>query len=617
MRLTEVKLKNYRAYRDEVSVTIENLTVIVGRNDAGKSTILDALDLFFNDSDIEREDACVHGDPADVRITCVFSDLPDEIILDEQHPTTLQREYLVRQDGQLEICRVYNCSSAKGKQVRIFARADHPTREGCSDLLALKIKELKARASEQNVALQGANQSIKTDLRAAIWSQTADLMLAPTEVDLSAETGKTAWDQIRLHLPVYALFKSDRASTDQDAEAQDPMKAAIKETVKKHEAQLNGIIDQVKNELERVAKKTVEKIQEMSPALANTLTPQVKNKNWDSLFSVSLSGEDGIAINKRGSGTRRLVLLNFFRAKAEDAATSRGTGTIYAVEEPETSQHPIHQLMLLDAFQELTGQNHAQVILTTHTPTLARKVDRNYLRLVLVENGHPKVLHGNEDSTLQTIKSTLGVLPDHDVKAFLGVEGKWDIEFLKRISKIIHFSNPAVPDLESAESSGALVFIPLGGSSMELWTARLAGLDRPEFYLTDRDTPPPANPKYHAQHAVWNARPNCTVFCTNKRELENYLHPDAIKLVAPSFPDAIAAFDDVPLMLAEVLHSADPHSSPWGALAPEKRKEKAGRAKRRLNQECVGNMTVSLLAESDPDGEVVQWLSALGEQLTQ
>lgn len=615
MKLKEVKLQNFRGYKTEVTIPFENLTVLIGRNDAGKSSILDALNIFFNDAEIEKEDACVHGNANDVRISCVFSELPKEIVLDDQHPTTLQKEYLVRQDGQLEVCRTYSCNAAKGKQARIFARANHPTVEGCSDLMGLKIKDLKGRATERGVDFTGVNQTIKTELRQAIWTQTAALALAESEIDLSAETGKTAWDQIQLHLPVYALFKSDRASTDQDAEAQDPMKAAIKQTVKSYEAQLNGLVDKVKTELERLAKNTVEKIQEMSPELAKTLNPQVKNKNWDTLFSVTLSGDDGISINKRGSGTRRLVLLNFFRAKAEDAAHARGTGTIYAIEEPETSQHPNHQLMLLDAFQELTEQGYAQVILTTHTPTLARKVDRSFLRLVTLDAAHPKILLGSDNATLESIKSTLGVLPDHDVKVFLGVEGKWDIEFLKRISKIIHAADPTVPDLNVAEASRALVFIPLGGSSMELWTVRLAGLDRPEIYITDRDKAPPAQPKYHQHLAGWNARANCTGYCTTKSELENYLHPDAIKTIAPTFPNVIADFDDVPMMLAQTLHTADANAPAWNAVTEETKKEKESRAKRRLNLECVDKMTVALLAQSDPNGEIIGWLKAVGAKL--
>jgi predicted ATPase len=617
MKLSEIKLTNFRGYKNETSITFDNLTVLIGRNDSGKSTVLDALNIFFNDALIEKDDACVFGDAINVQIACVFDDLPSSIILDEQHPTSLAQEYLLRQDGLLEIRRVYNCSAAKGKQTSISAIAHHPSSDGCADLLTLKIKDLKTRAKERSVNLDDVNQTISSGLRQAIWSQAEDLSLSLREVDLAAETGKKAWEQIQSHLPIFALFKSDRASTDQDDEAQDPMKAAIKETLKSHEGELNALVDQVKTELERVAKKTVEKIQEMSPELANQLSPQVKNKNWDTLFSVSLTGEDGIPINKRGSGTRRLVLLNFFRAKAEESASAKGGGIIYAIEEPETSQHPNHQLMLLDAFQTLVESGRCQIVLTTHTPTLARKVDRNCLRMVRIEAGCPVIHHGEKDDTLEAIKTTLGVLPDHDVKVFLGVEGKWDIEFLTRISKILSSHDQTVPNLMDAEASGALVFVPLGGSSMELWTHRLAGLDRPEFYLTDRDVSLPANPKYHAHLETWNARQGCTAWCTEKRELENYLHPDTIKAIAPSFPSLIGDFDDVPLLLAEALHSMDPSAPAWPAVTSQNQKDKASRAKRRLNKECVELMTPDLLAVSDPNGEIAGWLRAIGQAMEQ
>ena len=615
MKIEEVKLQNFRAYRNETTIAFNDFTVLVGRNDAGKSSVLDALNVFFNDVEIDNDDASAHGDSTNVRISCVFSDLPNQLVLDDQHPTTLQNEYLVREDGRLEICRVFNCSAPKGKPTRIFAKAHHPTADGCADLLSLKIKDLKTRATDRLVSLDGINQTIKTELRAAIWAQAPGLNLAPSEVDLSVEAGKAAWEQIQLSLPVFALFKSDRASTDQDEEAQNPMKAAIKETAKKHEQELGGLIAQVKTELERVAKKTVEKIREMSPDLANTLTPQVKTKNWDSLFTVTLDGEDGISINKRGSGTRRLVLLNFFRAKAEDASTTRGTGAIYAVEEPETSQHPNHQLMLLDAFLDLTAQGCAQVILTTHTPTLARKVDRQFLRLIRIEGGNPVVHHGNLDATLEAIKATLGVLADHDVKVFVGVEGKWDIEFFRRISKMLHAGDPSIPDLNVAEAARTLIFVPLGGSSLELWATTLAGLNLPEMYFTDRDTPAAAPPKYHLQMAAWNARPNCNARCTSKLELENYIHPVAIRAVVPAFPLAIGDFDDVPLMLAEAIHVSDPLAPAWAAVADETKKDKASRAKRRLNMECVDKMTPALLAQSDPNGEIVTFLRDIGVKL--
>ncbi len=614
MKLVELKLTNYRAYKEQTSIGFDDLTVLVGRNDAGKSSILDALNSFINDAGPEKDDANVAGDATAVRISCVFTDLPPTIVLDEQHSTSLAEEFLVREDGCLEICKSYNLSAGKVKAA-VTARAFHPTTPDYQDLLKLKNKELKERFKKLGVNAPEVNQSINAELRKAIWSHAPSLAPAEQEVDLASETGKAVWEQLQAHLPVFALFKSDRASTDQDEEAQDPMKAAIKETIKEHEAALNGVVGKVKAELESVVERTVKKIQEMHPDLAKELNPQVKTKNWDSLFSVSLTGDEGIPINKRGSGTRRLVLLNFFRAKAEDASTTKGTGVIYAIEEPETSQHPNHQIMLLEAFQSLVEAGQCQIILTTHTPTLARKVDRNCLRMIARDGGKPIILHGKEEETLIAIKETLGVLADHDIRAFLGVEGKWDIHFLHRVSRTLASLDPTIPDLGKAEAEGKLVFVPLGGSSMDLWATRLAGIDKPEFYLTDRDVAPPGLPKYHRYIEAWNARPNCKAWCTSKRELENYLHPEVIQAVQPGFPSTIGKFDDVPMLMAKAAHEASGSENAWDEVTNEKRKTKMGYAKARLNQECAERMRPEHFAVTDPDGDLITWLREIGQAL--
>ena len=48
MKLCEVILKNFRGYYPETRIKIDNLTALIGKNDIGKSTILEALDIFFN-----------------------------------------------------------------------------------------------------------------------------------------------------------------------------------------------------------------------------------------------------------------------------------------------------------------------------------------------------------------------------------------------------------------------------------------------------------------------------------------------------------------------------------------------------------------------------------------
>lgn len=47
MRLIELKLRNFRGYKEETCISINDLTTFVGKNDAGKSTILEALEIFL------------------------------------------------------------------------------------------------------------------------------------------------------------------------------------------------------------------------------------------------------------------------------------------------------------------------------------------------------------------------------------------------------------------------------------------------------------------------------------------------------------------------------------------------------------------------------------------
>ncbi|WP_316867942.1 AAA family ATPase [Ralstonia mannitolilytica] len=83
MKLKSVTVKNFRCYRTPMTMTFDDLTVIVGRNDVGKSAFLDALDVFFNEKSLDKADASRGGDQRGVSITCVFDDLPDELVLDE------------------------------------------------------------------------------------------------------------------------------------------------------------------------------------------------------------------------------------------------------------------------------------------------------------------------------------------------------------------------------------------------------------------------------------------------------------------------------------------------------------------------------------------------------
>lgn len=128
-------------------------------------------------------------------------------------------------------------------------------------------------------------------------------------------------------------------------------------------------------------------MKEMNPEIANSLNPVIpsaESLKWVDVFkNVSISGDEDIPINKRGGGVKRLVLLNFFRAEAERRKTEKNVpDIIYAIEEPETSQHPDHQKKLIDAFIELSKNQHTQILLTTHSPAIVKMLDFEHLKLI-------------------------------------------------------------------------------------------------------------------------------------------------------------------------------------------------------------------------------------------
>src|SRR5690606_17501661 len=169
-------------------------------------------------------------------------------------------------------------------------------------------------------------------------------------------------------------------------------------------AKFEEIANEVRAKLNDVANRTLAKIQEMNPDIASSLSPVIpstESLKWADVFrSVSICGDENIPINKRGSGVKRLVLLNFFRAEAERRKLERNIPSIiYAIEEPETSQHTEHQKKLINAFKELAATANTQVILTTHSSTLVKELDFNHLRLVKV-NGTNKTIENVQPNSL-------------------------------------------------------------------------------------------------------------------------------------------------------------------------------------------------------------------------
>ncbi|MCW1819140.1 ATP-binding protein [Enterococcus faecium] len=46
--VVQLIVKNFRGYSKETKLNVDELTALIGKNDAGKSTLLEAMEIFFN-----------------------------------------------------------------------------------------------------------------------------------------------------------------------------------------------------------------------------------------------------------------------------------------------------------------------------------------------------------------------------------------------------------------------------------------------------------------------------------------------------------------------------------------------------------------------------------------
>lgn len=542
VKLKAVSLENFRRYRERTVVPIDQLTAFIGRNDAGKSTILEALDIFFEGGTVKPDpgDASKGGEAANVRIGAIFTDLPAELDLDAGAQTTLAVEHLLNADGALEIFKIYNCSvSGKVPSPKIFARAMHPSAADVAGLLQKKNADLKKLVKDAGVEAN-CQQNNNPSMRQALYNASANLNLTETEVPLNDADAKNIWEAVKRKFPVFVLFQSDRASRAQDPEVQSPMKLAVLKALAEITEELEAISKKVEEMADETAKRTLEQMRAAFPEmeLASVLKPTFEKPNWSTVFKLDLESDDGIPLNKRGSGVRRLVLLSFFQAEAMRVREERGANgehgvpVIYAMEEPETSQHPDHQERIIRAFCEVAEAGD-QVLLTTHVPALAGLLPVDSLRFVDTDpaNGRPRVRSGSNE-VFAEVAATLGVLPDaahqETVRVAVAVEGPTDVDALISLAGVLVRSG----DLQGFDQNR--VFWTLGGgSTLKDWVERryLDSLNIPQIFIFDSDQTSgtiPASQDKIDRVAEINGRPNCQAFLSRKRTIENYMDVAAV-----------------------------------------------------------------------------------------
>lgn len=524
MKIKKIRLKNFRGYKDFEIEFSSSLNVIIGKNDVGKSTILEAFDIFFNSDKIkmEMDDLCVYKSSSNVEIAVSFEvDLEKEYTI-ETVPTSLKKEFLLNSNGLLEIVKQWDFSSGKltVSSLKTFLNANYPQVYKESPLIGLKNSDLKKKFEgfEEEINRRGieARKTTNTEMRLAIYAVSQISDFEEVYISIDKEDGRNIWNNISNDFPLYFLFQADRTNKDTDKEVQEPLKAITKTAIQEVVDKLEEVKKIIEEKAQEIGKETIQKLAEMNPELASVLHPDMTTKAWDSLFSFSFLGDDNIPMNKRGSGVRRMILLSYFRAEAE-RKNAHNKNIIYAIEEPETSQHPNHQELLISALKEIALKETHTVIMTTHSPEVAKKCKEE--NLVLIDANEKDKYLVEDNFKLKAIAKTLGVSP-YLSKLVICVEGVNDRNFLYNINQNISELKQIIDIREEN-----INIIPMEGRNLEDWIRRdyLEGSNVLEFHLYDKD----GDEKYKNSINQVKARNNGSFgMLTQMSAMENYIHPD-------------------------------------------------------------------------------------------
>ncbi|MCA9357627.1 AAA family ATPase, partial [Candidatus Kaiserbacteria bacterium] len=279
---------------------------------------------------------------------------------------------------------------------------------------------------------------------------------------------------------------------------------------------------------------------------ADKLKPVHKSKpKWT--FDYKIEDDKGVALNKRGSGTRRLVLLNFFRAQAEQKGKEANKGIVYAIEEPETSQHPDNQMLVMDALTELAGDDSRQVMITTHSPELLKKVADEFsagTRFIQTDEDDSRdVVNG--PAALPLAAKALKILSAQMFGAAEKVvllEGKDDCFFLTHAAEVMKEAGEITRTLEEAQ----VALLPVGGcSGVREWveSERYKELGLSTYVFLDSDREAAGGVATPTEAFVASILDPLIVgkFTTQKREIENYINQDYVGIQYGDYDDAKTA----------------------------------------------------------------------------
>ncbi len=447
MRLKEIRIQNFRSFLDE-TIPLDNYNCLVGSNGAGKSNVLQALNVFFRNTAVANvnvvtlceEDFHHRNTSEPIKITLTFGDLSAEAREDFKA--------YVRSD-QLVITATAEWDPAAGEAgvkqygARLVIEDFAPYFEAVeAQAKATELKAIFRDLRDQFDELPDV--STKDDMQSAL----RDFEEAHPDgcTLLESESQFYGWSKGQNRLRKYVQWiyvpAVKDAATEQEEGRATALGQLLDRTVRSRVSFGNELAE-LKNDAAERYQQVLNRQQEALNDLSDSLTQRVRewthlgtelrlawHYNPDKSITVHeplariAAGEDKFLgeMARLGHGLQRSIFISLLQELAESDEENAPI-LLLGFEEPELYQHPPQARHVAQLLEELS-QDKLQTILTTHSPYFVSARGFENVRMVRKSVTTPRstVTRATHEQISADLARALGEEPRHPSSTMAAIE---------------------------------------------------------------------------------------------------------------------------------------------------------------------------------------------------
>ncbi len=411
MKLVELQISGLKCYENSGTIPIHDLTVFIGENDAGKSTIFDALDIVFNNKPPHTDDFRIGVENIEIEVKFNFVDIDEEF------------EFLIHNDAvRIKKNIDINGTSSFFYFTEVFQDHDLYSYESMNavDLKALLQKYGLSEESNQTLRKEAVKnyidteQSIPTVESWQLIRQNEISNFLPIFQRFSSNDYGNPENSIRKTLEL--VYRSSFYNKDDDGN----------ETLKSDFSDLKSTItEDLNNKLENQLLSQLQKYKPEIKSINGSYDIDfARGLSFSGLKIVDQSGREK-TLSQIGEGSKKKIFLSILEWDAEiNSENSSNKLIIRGYDEPDSNLHYEAQRNIFYVIRDLAEDQstNVQSMICTHSLTMIDRAPSKCINHVI---RNPN----NELSEIQFLQSE----NDANIK-----------DFLDQVSEVSGFKNSSL-----------------------------------------------------------------------------------------------------------------------------------------------------------------------------